>query len=228
MRAPVRLTIVTALVALLAACSTEKKERNLTGMWSAPPQSAQASPPPTQPEPQQQSSRDLTVISVPESVWKQHTDFLDRRATLFGDTVEVDASRTGWFSSLSISVARDAVDRTDAEDAERGVTTITLARRADAPATKDSVPTVHFGNGLRVVGVDRVVLRFWTKQSAERPFWFQATAAGKKAVYEWEGKDEQGALGPPQRREGSRVVLRSEIRKENETYRFSESAEPSP
>jgi hypothetical protein len=132
----------------------------------------------------------------------------------------MDLSRNGWLARASFAIAKDAVVRRDEEDPQRGLLTITLQRLPDVPATGDSVPTVRFGDGLRVVGVDRVVLRFWTQQSVERPHWMKATAAGR-AVFAVEGD-------AGQEWRGSRVEIRSELHKVGGAYRFDSAAEAKP
>jgi hypothetical protein len=83
------------------------------------------------------------------------------------------------------------------------------------------VPTVRFGDGMRIVGVDRIVLRFWAQQSAERPIWFHAAGAGKSAFFKVE-------VAPPQEWRGRSVDVRSEIHNVAGAYRFDWSAEAKP
>lgn len=214
-------TILLLPLLALGACQTETRERNLTGMWT---DGSEASRRPESRPPEPEKPREPpkgTVISIPPEVAAQHANFTDRESTIFGDVVEIDASRNGWFSMASMSVAKDAVRRTNVEDAQRGVLTITLERLPQSPPTPDAVPTVRFGNGLRVVGVDRVVLRFWSQQSAERPLWFQARGAGKKAVFQVDGP-------PEEKRSGRQISVRAEIVRIGDTYRFDTSAEAQP
>lgn len=208
------------LAALAAAgCQSETMERDAMGLWrpAEEPEEPRAAESVAEQRPEPPKG---TVVSIPGDVVAAETDFVERPATLFGDVVEADLSRNGWLARASFAIAKDAVIRRDEEDPARGVLTITLQRIPDVPATKDSVPTVRFGGGLRIVGVDRVVLRFWTKQSAERPHWMNAVAAGR-AVYAIEGD-------APKEWRGSRVELRSEIHKAAGGYRFDSSAESTP
>jgi hypothetical protein len=212
-------TFVVALA--LAACSTETHERGLMGTWnkadsSVDPKKSNADPAGGQaPEPAG------TRIEIPQDVVSKMAEFINRKSTIFADAVEVDLSRDGWLALASMAISADAVQRTDHEDAEKGVTTITLARMPGVPATKESVPTVRFGDGLRIVGVDRIVLRYSARHSAERPFWFHAVGAGKRAFYAVESE-------PPQEWRGSSVDVRNEIRSVNGVWRYDWSAEAKP
>jgi hypothetical protein len=209
------------VVLVLGACTTETKERGLMGQWgrtgsSADP-GAESAPAKDQPAEQPRG----TVVDIPAEVADQFREFVNRPSTLYADAVEIDLSRNGWFALSSFAFARDAVDRRDEEDAAKGLLTITLTRKPEVPATKDSVPTVRFGDGLRVVGVDRIVMRFSARQSADRPIWFQAVGAGKRALYAIEKE-------PPKKWAGTSVVVQSEIRRTGGPYRFDWSAEGKP
>jgi hypothetical protein len=207
-----------ALALMLAACSTQTHERGLMGSWDKADSSNNAkaaaaggqTPEPTG-----------TRIEIPQDVVGKMADFANRKSTIFADAVEIDLSREPWLALSSIATSTDAVERTSREDAATGMTTLTLARMAGVPATKESVPTVRFGDGLRIVGVDRIVLRYSSRRSADRPFWFHAVGAGKRAFYAVETE-------PPQEWRGSSVDVRSEIRNVNGVWRYDWSSEAKP
>jgi len=208
------------LAAALAACSTETHERGLMGQWGRGDASRSRDPAPQQeaaPEPPRG-----TVIEIPGDVAAQMNEFLDRKSTLFADAIEIELSpKEFWLGRSTFAVAPDAVNREDHEDATQGLLTISLSRAPGVPATSDAVPTVRFGDGLRVVGVDRIVLRFASKRSADRPIWMHAVGGGKTALYAVEGDR-------PQQWRGTTVDVRSEIRRADGTYRFDSSAEAKP
>ncbi len=209
------------VVAALVACVSETHERGLMGKWQtndATPR-VRDDPPPARDEPPELPPG--TRVEIPADVVAKMADFVDRRSTIFADAVEVDLSREQWMQLTSISVSRDAVRREDYEDSGRGLTMITLTRLPGVPATTDSVPTVHFGDGLRVVGVDQIVLRYSAKQSVDRPVWFHAVGAGKKALYAVESD-------PAKEWKGKMVDVRSEIFRAGTTYRFDWSADAKP
>jgi hypothetical protein len=200
----------------LAACSTETHERGLMGTWNKSDSSASKSAPQTERAPEKG-----TVVEIPRDVAAQMGDFTNRWSTIYADSVEIDLSRNGWLALASFAISADAVERQDREDTEQGLLTISLTRRPDVPATKESVPTVRFGDGLRVVGVDRILLRFSARQSADRPFWFHAVGAGKRALYVIESD-------PPQEWKGKSVDVRNEIRLVDGKWRYDWSAEAKP
>ena len=211
---------VAALV--VGGCKTQTMERDQMGMWTSGDSTREAPPAKTQSD--ENAVARGTVVTIPAGVVQQHAEFVNRPSTIFADAVEVDLSRNGWLALASFSVARDAVIRRDEEDHARGVLTITLQRIPEVAATKESIPTVRFGDGMRIVGIDRVVLRFWTQQSADRPQWFHACGAGqaeRSAVFAIESD-------PPKEWRGRRVDVRSEIRKAGATYEFVASQEAQP
>lgn len=212
----------TVALLFLGACTSETMERDAMGIYKSDADSAASRTRDQEPEPEQPREAPRgTVVSIPADVAGAQGEFINRPSTIFADAVEVDLSREPWLALSSFSLARDAVTRVDNEDRERGVLTITLERVAGTAVMKDSVPTVRFGDGMRIVGVDRIVLRFWAQQSAERPVWFHAAGAGKSAFYTVEGE-------PPQAWRGRSVDVRSEIHKVGGTYRFDSSAEAKP
>jgi hypothetical protein len=205
----------------LGACTSETMERDAMGIYKSDDSSSSrrrdAEP---QPEAPPEAPRG-TVITIPAEAHNAQAEFIDRPSTIFADAVEVDLSREPYLALASFTIARDAVSRQDREEPDRGVLSITLERVAGSAVTKDSVPTVRFGDGLRIVGVDRIVLRFWSQQSAERPVWFHAAGAGKSAFFNVDGQ-------PPQAWRGKSIDVRSEIHKVGSTYRFDSSAEAKP
>ena len=203
----------------LAACQTQTMERDAMGLWK--PGDAAGDPPSAPAESGSKEPLRGTVVTIPADVVQAHAEFVNRSSTIFADTVEVDLSRNGWLALASFSIAPDAVIRRDVEDRERGVLTITLQRVPEVAVTKESIPTVRFGDGMRVAGIDRVVLRFWTQQSADRPQWFHAAGVGKGAVFAVESE-------PPKEWRGRRVDVRAEIRKAGASYRFVSDAEAQP
>jgi hypothetical protein len=214
------------LVAALAACTTETKERDIMGRWKgAGPSMAESSHQQQRrreeaPEPPPAREVDPTKeVTVPEEVVAKMGDFMNRRSTIFADAVEVDLSRNGFLANATFAVAADAVERRDVDD--RGVLTITLTRRPDIPATKETVPTVRFGFGLQIVGVDRVTLRFGRMVALDRPLWFHAVGAGKKAFYSVETE-------PRQEWRGTGVDVRADVLRGPSGYAFSSSAEAKP
>lgn len=222
-----RLMLICVLA--LGACQTQTMERDQMGTWKTSDQIRQQQAPkrdeaaksddPGTAAPERPKT--TKVITIPADVAKAQNDFVSRKSTIFADVVEMDLSRNGWFAQATFAVSRDAVIRRDDEDAQRGVLTITLQRVPGVAATMESVPTVHFGEGMRIVGVDRVTLRFWTKPSAERPIWFHAVGAGKTAFFKVE-------TDPPQEHRGKTVDVTSEIHLVGEEYRFDSSAEAKP
>jgi hypothetical protein len=209
-----------ACALVLAGCTSETMERDQMGLWKSGEKPQDASPAPAETE----EVRRGKVVTIPAGVVQQHAEFVNRSSTIFADAVEVDLSRNGWLALASFAVARDAVIRRDIEDRDRGVLTISLERVPEVAATKESIPTVRFGDGMRIAGVDRVVLRFWTQQSADRPQWFHASAAGhaeRSAVFAVESE-------PPQELRGRRVDVRAEIRKMGPSYEFVSSTESQP
>jgi hypothetical protein len=162
-----------------------------------------------------------TVVSIPADVAAEMSQFSNQKSSIFGDSVEVDLSRNGWLALASFAISPDRVVRTDQQDAQAGVLTVTLQRVPGGAVTMESVPQVRFGDGLRVVGVERVVLRFSTQQSAERPFWFHAVGSGQKAFYAIE-------TDSPREWRGRSVEVRSEVRRVDGAYRFDWSAEAKP
>ena len=209
-------------VLALAGCTTETLERDQMGLYRSPSEIARSTS--AQSEPEAEKPREEPkgrVVTIPPEAAAKSKDFSDRKSTIFSDVVEVDLSREGWLALASFSISRDAVMRRDEEDPRRGVVTITLQRLPNVAAMQDSVPTVRFGDGLRVVGVDRVVLRFWTQPSVERPVWFHAIAAGKSALYAIETE-------PRQEWKGRSVEVRSELHRVGDTYRFDWSAQGRP
>jgi hypothetical protein len=209
----------------LCACQSQTMERDQMGVWKTRDQirsdEARREAARDQEASQREAAKAAKVITIPAEVAKAHADFIARKSTIFADAVEIDLTREPWFGQATFAVSRDAVIRRDEEDAARGILTITLQRIPNVAPTMESVPTVHFGDGLRVVGVDRVVLRFWSQKSAERPMWFHAVGAGKSAVYKVE-------TDPPQEWRGKSVDVRSEIHLVREEYRFDSSAEAKP
>lgn len=203
----------------LAACQTETMERDSMGLWKQGDSASSSGSTRTQDAPKEEPRG--TVVTIPADVVAQQTDFVNRRSTIFGDAVEVDLSRNGWLALATFAVSKDAVTRRDQEDAARGVLTITFERNTEVAATPDSIPTVRFGDGMRVVGIDRVVLRFWTQQSADRPQWFHAVAAGKTAVFSVESE-------PPQEWRGTRVDVQAQTVKSGGAYRFVSDAGAKP
>jgi hypothetical protein len=203
---------------MLAACTTESHERGLMGTWNKEDSSA---PPPAPSKSTSSEPPKGKVVEIPRDVAAQMGDFVNRWSTIYADAVEIDLSRDGWLALATFAIAPDAIDRQDTEDADQGLLTISLSRRRDVPATKDSVPTVRFGDGLRVVGVDRILLRFSSKKSVERPFWFHAVGAGKTAIYRIDSE-------PPQEWRGKSVDVRNDVRLVNGAWRFDWSAEAKP
>jgi hypothetical protein len=203
----------------LAACQTQTMERDSMGLWKQG-EGAQ-SPPPARPEPAQDEPLRGTVVSIPGEVAQAQTDFVNRPSTIFADVVEVDMSRDGWFALVSIAISPDAVTRREEDDNAKGIKTITLQRVKGVPATQESIPTVRFGDGLRVVGVDCIVLRFWTRPSADRPQWFHAAGRGQVALYAVEAD-------PRQEWRGRTVDVRAEITKAGASYRFVSDAGAKP
>jgi len=193
----------------LAACQTQTMERDQMGLWkqgdSAPSNA------PAQPDDAPDKSPG-TVITIPADVVQAHAEFVNRPSTIFAESVEIDLSANGWLALASFSVSPDAVIRRDEEDTSRGVVQITLRRIPDIALTADAVPTVRFGDGMRVAAVDSIVLRFWKQQSVDRPQWFHAAGRGK-AVFVVESE-------PRREWRGSTVDVRAEIRKTGATYQF--------
>lgn len=212
------------LLLALGACTTQTMERDAMGLWkdeSAPAADrARAREPAPEREPEPEAPRGR-VVSIPAEAIAGHTEFVNRASTIFGDAVEINMSREPWLALAGFTVSPDAVSRTNQEDEGRGVLTITLERIRGAAVTRDSVPTVRFGDGLRVVGVDRVVLRFWAQKSVEKPHWFHAVGAGRSAFYTVESQ-------PPREWRGKSVDVRSEIHDVAGEYRFDWSAEAKP
>lgn len=216
-------------VLALAACQETTMERDQMGLWKSNEQirreyeaaeknaqeggggGGQPSGP----------ARPAKVVTISAETAKAQENFIAQKATIFADAVDVDLSRDGWFAHATMSVSRDAVVRRDEEDASRGVLTITLQRIPNTPVTMESIPTVRFGEGLRIVGVDRVTLRFWTKGSTDRPMWFRAMGAGKTALYKVE-------TDAPREWRGKTVDVRAEIHLVGEEYRFDSSADAKP
>lgn len=210
-----------ALLAL-GACTTQTMERDAMGIYKSDDAPAAERRREAAPEPEAQPEAPRgTVITIPADAANAQTQFINRPSTIFADAVEVDLSREPYLALASFTIARDAVSRQDREDPDRGVLSITLERVAGSAVTKDSVPTVRLGDGLRIVGVDRIVLRFWSQQSAERPVWFHAAGAGRSALFNVEGE-------PPQAWRGKSIDVRSEIHKVGGAYRFDWAAEAKP
>lgn len=211
------LPFVAVFALALAACHTETMERDAMGLYKPGDTPGEPASAPAEP----QEPRRGTVVTIPADVVQAHADFVNRSSTIFADSVEVDLSRNGWLALASFAVAPDAVIRRDVEDRERGVLTITLQRVPEVAVTKESIPTVRFGDGMRVAGIDRVVLRFWTQQSADRPQWFHAAGRGEVALYSVES-------APPKEWRGKRVDVRAEIQRAGASYRFVSNAEAQP
>jgi len=202
----------------LAACQTQTMERDAMGLWKQG-DSGRASAAPPQEAPKEETRG--TVVTIPADVVQAQAAFVDKPSTLFADAVEVDMSRDGWFALVSIAISPDAVVRRDEQDNASGVNTITLQRIPQVAVTKDSIPTVRFGGGMCIAAVERVVLRFWKKQSADRPQWFHAAGTGQVAVYSVESE-------PPKEWRGRRVDVRAEIQKAGGSYRFASNTEAQP
>jgi len=213
----------------LCACQTQTMERDQMGLWqshdklkqedakksdAAGKDGGSGNQPGEPPKP-------AKVITIPNDVAKAHGDFMARKSTIMADVVEVDLSREPWFGQATFAYSKDAIIRSNDEDSKRGVLTITLQRNPQVAPTMESIPTVRFGDGLRIVGVDRVTLRFWTKPSVERPMWFHAVGAGQSAFFKVETE-------VPQQWRGKSVDVRSEIHLVGEEYRFDSSAEAKP
>ncbi len=167
------------------------------------------------------SSATATVITVPPEASEQLHAFVNRRATLIADRIEVDASRTGFLAASSIVITPDAVERTEEEDAARGITTITLRRRADVPMTENALPKVRFGDGLEFMAFDSVTVRYRAQQNAERPIWLIAVGTGQQAAYAVDGE-------PSRSLKGSVVTISGELFRDGAGYRFEEKAEAKP
>jgi hypothetical protein len=211
------------LAVAVTACTSETLERDQMGRWASPaPTMAEAQakrdapPPPPPPEKPRDPSKEIVVGEETAALMG---DFVNRPSTLFADAVDVDLSRNGFLAMATFSISPDAVVRRDSE--EGGILTIALTRRPEVHASKETVPTVRFGYGLQIVGVDRVTLRFSPMTTPDRPMWIHAVGAGKKAVYSIESK-------PPQEWRGGRVDLRGEIAKVGGAYRFTWNAEARP
>jgi hypothetical protein len=214
-----------ALALLVAGCTTESLERNQMGLYEPVVRGGREvksveKEPERQPDEEPEPDKGKRV-EIPADVAEQFKQFAARKSTLFSDAVDVDMSMEPWLGMATFAISRDAVIRRDEKDDRRGVLTITLQRIPNVAPAMDSVPTVRFGDGLRIVGVDRVVLRFWKKESEERPSWFQALGAGKKAVYAVETDD-------PKRWEGKSVQVKAELHRAGDTYRFDWFAEGRP
>jgi len=222
-----RFLLVTVL--LLGACQSQTMERDQMGTWKTQDQirkqqvtkrdsNGNATDPDTGPR---EPPKPVKIITIPAEVANAHNDFMARKSTIFADVVEMDLSREPWFGQATFAFSRDAVIRRDEPDEQRGILTVTLQRIPNVAATMESVPTVRFGDGLRVVGVDRVTLRFWTKQSPERPMWMHAVGAGKTAFFKVE-------TDPPEQWRGKSVDVRAEIHLVGEEYKFDSAAEAKP
>lgn len=219
-----RLGVISLLALALASCQTQTMERNATGMWTGTETKEEERKREREPEKPPEPPKG-TIVTIPPDVNAAFENYVNRPATILADAVEMDFSRNQWLALMSLAVAPDAVSRTDNQDPTRGVLTITLMRKPGVAATLDSVPTVRFGSGLRITGIDRVVLRFWTQQSVERPIWSNGMGAGKKAIYQIEPAT-PGA--PPQEWRGTFVRVTSEIHKVDGEYRFDSAVETKP
>ena len=171
--------------------------------------------------PAEEVVRKGTVVSIPKETHEALLAFVNRKSTIFADVVEIDLSRNGWFALTTMSVSPEAVTREDHEDAKQHLLTITLERKPDVAVTVETVPTVRLGDGLQVVGIDRVVLRFSAQQDAARPIWCHAVGSGKKALYKVDGE-------PPQEWRGKSVDVTSEVRRDGATYRHDWNAGAKP
>lgn len=202
----------------LAACQTQTMQRDSMGLWKQGGSGESSAPARDEGAPSEPRG---TVVSIPGDVAQAQADFVNRASTIFADVVEVDMSRDGWFALVSMAISPDAVVRRDEEDKTNGVKTITLQRKPEVPPTQESIPTVRFGDGMRIVGVERVVLRFWTRASADRPQWFHAVGRGQTAVFAVETE-------PRQEWRGKSVDVRADIVKAGASYRFASDAGAKP
>jgi len=155
-----------------------------------------------------------TRVNLGASATAKLNEFLNGESLLFGDVVEIHMSRKPFLSKTTFSSSPEKVLRTESIDGARGVLTITLQNRTDMKALLSEVPNVRIGNGFEIVGTEKIVLYYWTRQTKERPVHFKAVAHG--------GKDEamyKPSMSEPAER-SSLLEVNAEVRQSGSGYRF--------
>ncbi len=176
----------------------ERAEQRDADMHAARAADAEPDPPTVRDEPGETKSTAKTVV-IPKSVVDEMEGFLASPRLLIGEIVEVDLSRNPFLSRSAFSLDESSVERTDAADEARGVVTIVLINVSGVKTLMNTLPQVHF-EGLKLVAIDRLVLRYWTRPRAERPIHLRAVARGK-ALF-----DDDGVLA-----KGGRIAVDAEV-----------------
>jgi hypothetical protein len=167
------------------------------------------------------------VVNIGPQATEALNRFLNEESLLLADTVQVDASRKPFLALMSYSQSRNAtrlpdgswgpaVNITESMDGDRGILTFTFENMTGSTGHMDSLPRVRFGDGFEVYGTKRLVVRFLTRQTEDRPIHFRASAVGA-AVYRRTASDE--------RHEGANLRLEAETLRSGASYRFDSRVE---
>ncbi len=155
-----------------------------------------------------------TVI-IDEGTMQELSEFLRRPTTILGDVLEVDVSRKPFLSASAFRRANSGIDGQGVHDFERGLITITIENNSGTRTELSQLPQLQFEN-LLLVGVDRLVIRYWTKQTVETPIRFRATAIGNARYL----------VEEPRRVErGDRLTLSANVVQRGSAYDFVEQLE---
>ena len=162
-------------------------------------------------------------ITLPREALAGLDAFVNRRATLFADVIDVDLTRSPFLAGMSRSVNPETVEVTESHDPQRGVITMVLEARGEQAPSLTTMPIVRFGDGLELIGQDRITLRFWTVQDEAKPIHFNARGVSTrgKAVFGYQD-DIANAT------KGTAVKLTAVVRQRGDTYQFSQSVEETP
>ena len=136
---------------------------------------------------------------------------------ILGEVVVVDMSRKPFLAATTFAFEKDKVRRTESADPERGLLEIVLENTTGDRTRLVEIPHVRIGGGLEIAGLKKVVLRYWTAATVERPVHFVAVASGT-AVYRVEPPQ-------PERKAGRVVRVHAQIRLSGSDYRFEKWVE---
>ncbi len=163
-------------------------------------------------------SADETRVRIGAAATRDFDAFLSRDRVVMGAVTEVEMSRTPFLALTAFAYDTTAVQRTEARDERTGVLTITLENVSGVRTVYNALPKIELGKTV-FIGLDRLVLRYLTRESAARPIHLRAVASGDAVVR---------TSDPPSRQRGQRVTLDADVVGNGDEARFVERATVDP
>jgi hypothetical protein len=127
---------------------------------------------------------EVETVVVPRQCMDQVKEFLSREQFVLADHIVIDTSSDPFFTLISATADPDAVEKTEAVDARRRLSLLSLKNRTGFTHLEAVLPQIRVGNGFRVVATKDVLVRFHNRVDRKRPVFLTLKAIGNVIRYD--------------------------------------------